>query len=122
MKDTVEILDLRVRSFVGINDWEKEERQDVLVSVWLTCDTRKGAESDDIADAVNYRDVAKRVIDLAEGGRFGLVERLAGEIARICCREFRVERVRVRVEKPGAVRHSRTVGVTIERTPSDFQG
>lgn len=122
MRDVVEILDLRTRAFVGINDWEKEERQDILVSIWLTCDTRKAAGSDDIADAVNYRDVAKRVLDLAEGGRFALVERLADEIARFCCRDFRVECVRVRVEKPGAVRHSRTVGVTIERTPGDYPG
>ena len=91
MKDFVEIRDLRVRAFVGINDWEKEERQDILVSIRLYCDTRKAARSDDIADAVNYRDVAKRVLELAEGKRFNLVERLADEIAGTCCRDFGVK-------------------------------
>ena len=122
MKDIVEILDLRARAFIGINDWEQESRQDVVVSIWLTCDTRKAAQSDDIADAVNYRDVARRVLELAEGKRFNLVERLAGEIAETCCSEFGVSHVKVRVEKPNAVKHSRSVGVTIERDASDFPG
>ena len=122
MKDVVEILDLRARTYIGINDWEQEARQEVVMSIWLTCDTRKAAKSDDIADAVNYRDVARRILDLAEGKRFNLVERLAGEIAETCCREFGVSHVKVRIEKPNAVKHSRSVGVTIERDASDYPG
>ena len=121
MRDCVEIRDLRVRTILGINDGEREEPQDITISLWIFCDTRKPGASDRIEDAINYRDVAKRVLQLAESSKFFLVERLAEEIARICVRGFGASKVRVNVEKPGAVRHSRAVGVTIEREPDDFR-
>ncbi len=120
MRDYIEISDLLVRTIIGINDWERRERQNVLINLRLYTDTRKAGMSDRIEDALNYRDVAKRIIQLAEESRFFLVERLAEEIARVCVVEFGVPRVVVRVEKPGAIRFSRSVGVTIERTPADF--
>jgi len=119
-RDCVEIKDLLVRAIIGINDWERRERQDVLINLCLFTDTRPAGKSDNIADALNYRSVAKRVIALAEQSQFFLVERLAEEIARVCVQEFGVERVRVEVEKPGAVRFARSVGVVIERTAEDF--
>ena len=120
MRDCVEIRDIQVRAILGINDWEREEPQDVLISLWIFCDTRKPGASDRIEDAINYRDVAKRVLQVGESSKFFLVERLAEEIARICVRDFGAEKVRVQVQKPGAVRHSRAVGVTIEREQADF--
>ena len=119
-RDCVEIKDLLVRAIIGINDWERRERQDVLINLCLFTDTRAAGKSDNIADALNYRSVAKRVIALAEKSQFSLVERLAEEIARVCVQEFGVEGVRVEVEKPGAVRFARSVGVVIERTAEDF--
>ena len=119
-RDCVEIKDLLVRAIIGINDWERRERQDVLINLCLFTDTRAAGKSDNIADALNYRSVAKRVIALAEKSQFFLVERLAEEIARVCVQEFGVEGVRVEVEKPGAVRFARSVGVVIERTAEDF--
>lgn len=121
-RDTVEIRDLRVQTIIGINDWERHERQDVVLSIRLSTDTRKAGASDRLEDAINYREVAKRVIALAEASRFHLVERLAEEVARICVTEFGAARARVTVEKPGAVRFSRSVGVTIERDASDYSG
>ena len=121
-RDCVEIKDLLVRTVIGINDWERRDRQDVLINVCMFTDTRPAGRSDDIAHAINYRSVAKRVIQMAESSRFFLVERLAEEVARICVVEFGVPKVRVRVEKPGAVRFSRSVGVTIERETADFGG
>ena len=121
-RDCVQISDLLVRTIIGINDWERRERQDVLINVWMFTDTRPAGRSDDIADALNYRSVAKRIIELAETSQFFLVERLAEEIARVCVQEFGVPRVRVQVEKPGAVRFARSVGVLIEREAADFGG
>lgn len=120
MRDTIEIRDLQVRAIIGTNDWEREERQDVLISVWLSTDTRKAGASDRIEDAINYRDVAKRIKTLAEESTFYLVEKLADEIARSCIREFAATGVKVRVEKPGAVRFTKTVAVTISRDASDY--
>ena len=73
------------------------------------------ARSDAIDDTLNYKSVAKRVLAFVESSRYQLVEALAGEIARIVLEEFKVARVKVTVHKPGAIRHSRDVGVVIER-------
>ena len=120
MNDTVEILDLHVRTIIGTNDWEREDRQDVLISVWLSTDTRKAGASDRIEDAINYRDVSKRIMAMAEESKFFLVEKLAEEIGRICIQEFGAAGVKVRVEKPGALRFTKTVAVNINRAPSDY--
>ena len=120
MADQIEIKDLLVRAILGINDDERENRQDVVINLTLETDTRPAGGSDDIRDAVNYRTIAKRVIDLAERSRYFLVERLAEEIARVCLlADERVQRVRVCVEKPSALRFARSVGVTIVRDRSD---
>ncbi len=120
MRDIVEIHDLLVRTIIGINEWERKDKQDVLINIRMFTDTRAAGRSDDINDALNYRDVAKRVIALTENSRYFLVERLAEEIARLCVVEFGVPKVQVRVEKPGALRFARSVGVTIEREARDF--
>jgi FolB domain-containing protein len=102
MTDTLFIKDLLVRTVLGVTDEERKDKQDVLVSVVL-------------ADAVNYRTISKKILALAESAQFRLVERFAEEVAALCLREPRVQGVRVTVEKPGALRFARTVGVTIER-------
>ena len=119
MKDQIKIKDLLLRTIIGINDEERRNRQDVLINITMFADTRAAGVSDDIADAVNYRTIAKRVIQLVEGSQFYLVEKMAAEIADICLQNPRVERAQVSVEKPGALRFARSVGVTIERQKSD---
>jgi D-erythro-7,8-dihydroneopterin triphosphate epimerase len=115
MADRVFIRDLLLRAIIGINDEERVKRQDVLVNIELEADCRPAAASDAIEDAVNYRDIAKATIDLVENSRFFLVEKLAEEIARVCLEDHRVQRARVTVEKPTAVRFAKSVGVTVER-------
>jgi FolB domain-containing protein len=119
MKDQIEIKDLLLRSIIGINDEERRNRQDVLINITMFADTRAAGVSDDIDDAVNYRTITKRVIQLVESSQFYLVEKMAAEIADICLEDPRVERAQVSVEKPGALRFARSVGVTIERQKSD---
>jgi len=119
MPDQIAIKDLLVRAIIGINDDERENLQDVIVNLVLDTDTRSAAQSDRIEDAVNYRSLTKDVIELVEGSRFFLVETMAQEIARVCLADARVERVQVRVEKPGALRFARSVGIQIERDRND---
>lgn len=121
MADEIQIKDLLLRTIIGINDEERRNRQDVLINVTLWADTRLASTSDDIADAVNYRTIAKRIIQLVEGSQFYLVEKMVSAIAAICLSDPRVERARVSVEKPGALRFARSVGVTIERDRADVQ-
>jgi dihydroneopterin aldolase/2-amino-4-hydroxy-6-hydroxymethyldihydropteridine diphosphokinase len=117
--DRIEIKDLLLRAIIGVNEEERRNRQDVVINLVLYVDTRAAAASDAIEDAVNYRTLTKRVIELVERSQFYLVERMAAEIAAVCLDEPRVQQVRVRVEKPGALRFARSVGVEIERARAD---
>jgi dihydroneopterin aldolase/D-erythro-7,8-dihydroneopterin triphosphate epimerase len=119
MPDTIEIRDLLLRAIIGINPDERTNRQDVLLNIALDADLRPAARSDDIRDAVNYRTIAKNVIDFVERSQFQLVESLAEAVAALCLRDERVSRVRVSIQKPGALRFAASVGVTIERTRDD---
>jgi D-erythro-7,8-dihydroneopterin triphosphate epimerase len=113
--DRILIKDLHLRGIIGIHDWEREKRQDILINVEMEADCRAAGASDDFRDAVDYRAVSKRIIALVEGSAFFLVEKLAEEIAGICLEDPRVTLARVQVEKPGAVRFSRSVGVEVVR-------
>lgn len=119
-EDLILIKDLLLRGIVGINDWEREKQQDILVNITLFGDLRPAGESDDIADSVNYRTITKQVVQHVESSARFTVEALAADIARICLEALGVERARVRVEKPGALRFARSVGVEIERQRDDF--
>ena len=119
--DQVFIKDLLVRGILGINPEERTNRQDIVVNVMMWADTRPAATSDNIDDAVNYRTVAKAIIDHIENGQPMLVERLVKEIAGVCFKtDPKIEAVEVSVEKPGALRFARSVGVSIYRTRDEF--
>lgn len=115
MSDRILIKDLLIRGIIGIHDWEREKKQDILINITMEADCRPAGLSDDFRDAVDYRAVTKKVLALVEGSSFFLVEKLAEEIASVCLEDDRVEVARVRVEKPGAVRFSQSVGVEVER-------
>jgi len=121
MSDRIQITDLLLRTIIGINEEERRNRQDVLINITLYAGTQAAGASDDIEDAVNYRTITKKVIKRVEESSFYLVERMAAEIAAICLQDPRVEAVDVSVEKPGALRFARSVGVEIHRTRSDVE-
>lgn len=119
--DKIVIRDLLLRGIVGINDWEREKKQDILVNLTIYTDLSRSGVSDDVADTLNYRSLTKAVIGLVEASSFHLVEALGTEIARIAVVEFGAPRAVVRVEKPGALRFADSVGVEIERSRTDFE-
>lgn len=121
MNDQIQIKDLLLRTIIGINEEERRNRQDVLINLVLYADTRAAGVSDDIDDTVNYRTITKRIIKLVEESTFYLVEKMAAAIAAICLEDPRVQEVSVRVEKPGALRFARSVGVEIHRTRADLE-
>lgn len=116
--DKVLIKDLLVRGVIGISERERENRQDILINIVMYTDITRGARTDNIEDCVNYRTAAKGVMDLAENANRFTVEALATDIADWLLKTPGVSGVCVRVEKPGAVRFSRSVGVEIERFKS----
>ena len=116
--DKIHINDLLTRGIVGVNDWERKDKQDILVNITLCADLRPAGRSDNIEDSVNYRTVAKQVIAHVESSSRFTLEALSEDVAQLCLSMAGVTRVRVRIEKPGAVRFARSVGVEIEREKS----
>ena len=113
--DIIFLHDLRVDAVIGIWDWERRIKQTVQIDLEMAADIRKAAASDDVDDTHNYKLVAKRLQSFVAESEFRLVETLAERIAGIVTDEFGVPWVRVRVNKPGAIRGARDVGVIIER-------
>ncbi len=119
-EDKILIHDLMVRGILGVNDWERQEKQDIVINLVLFTDVRQAARTDELENTVNYRTVCKKIVELVEESSRLTVEALAEDIARLALSMPHVHRIRVRVEKPGAVRFSRSVGVEIERGPEDL--
>jgi len=121
MHDKIIVKDLLLRGIIGLNDWEREKPQDILINLTLFTDMRPAGESDDPGDILNYRTITKDIIAYVESSQHYLVEALATAIARICVVDHAAAaRAIVRVEKPGALRFAQSVGVEIERERGDF--
>ena len=114
--DKIIIKDLLARGIIGINESERTHIQDILINITMFADTHAAGVSDDINDCVNYRTVSKKALAIAEKAERLTVEALAADIARMALEFETVQKVVVSVEKPGAVRFSRSVGVEIERS------
>jgi dihydroneopterin aldolase len=118
VEDSIFLEGLEIRGIIGIEDWERRERQTIRVDLELPCDAAAAAREDRIEDALNYRSIAKAVIAHVEENAYRLLETLAERLAALLLREFHLAWVRLRVSKPGAIRFSRNVGVSIERRRS----
>jgi len=114
--DKIFIKDLVARGIIGVNDPEREKPQEIWINIVIFADLKKVGATDKLEDTVNYRMIAKRVLAHAESAKRYTVEALAADIAGLCLEVSGVHKVQVRVEKPGAVRFSRAVGVEIERS------
>ena len=106
---------LKIDTIIGIWEWERKIRQTVIIDLEMSADIAKAAATDDVADTLNYKSVAKRLQQFVGESSFQLVETLAERIAGIVRDEFGVAWVKVTVHKPGAIRGSRDVGIIIER-------
>lgn len=114
--DRIHIRNLEVMGILGVNPEERVDPQPIRVSATLGVDISAAAASDDIDDAVNYRTVTKAMIAHIESGAPSLVERLARELTEVCLGvDDRVAEVEMTVEKPTALRHTESVGITIHR-------
>jgi len=113
--DKILIKDLRLRCIIGVNESERREKQDVTINIVIWSDLAEAAKTDNIDKTVDYKEITKGVIKLVEGSEFRLVETLAEKLAETCLEHARVKKVRVTVEKPGALRFARSVGVSILR-------
>ena len=118
--DKIFLRALKTEAIIGIFDWERQVKQTVIVDIEISADIRKAALSDSIDDTLNYKRIAKRVLAFVEESKFHLVETLAEHIAMLILEDFGVAWVRISLSKPGAIRSSRDVGVTLERDRNDL--
>lgn len=117
--DRIHIKDLLLRCIVGVFPEERKNKQDVIINIVLHADLSLPCRTDRFEDTVDYKTIKKSIIAEIEPSAYFLVERLAERIAQICLLNERVQKVNVMVEKPGALRFSRSVGVEITRFRSD---
>ena len=115
MKDKIFIQELQIPCLIGIFDWERKKKQIVSVSLEFPTLILKAAKSDNIKDAFDYKKIAKRTIDFVSQSRFYLIEALIEELATVLLKEFKLPEITLQVEKPGAIRGARTVGLRITR-------
>ena len=113
--DRIFLRGLTAECVIGFIDWERRVKQAVVVDLEMPVDCARASASDEVADTVDYKRVAKRVLAYIEASEFKLVETLAHRLAALLLEEFALEWVRLSVNKPGAIRNSRDVGVSIER-------
>jgi 7,8-dihydroneopterin aldolase/epimerase/oxygenase len=113
--DIIFLHDLTIETIIGIYDWERKEKQSIILDLDMAADIPRAAKTDAIEDTLNYKAVAKRLIEYVGASEFQLVETLAERVAEIVLNEFGVKWLRLRVNKKGAVRYAGDVGVIIER-------
>src|SRR5438128_931194 len=114
--DRIFLHGLAVECIIGFIEWERRTKQTIVIDVEMPVDCARAAATDDVADTLDYKKVAKRLISFVEGSEFKLDETLAHRAALVVLDEFGVEWVRLSVNKPGAIRHSKDVGVAVLRT------
>lgn len=106
---------LEIETIIGIYDWERTQKQTVVLDIQMAFDINKAAETDDIKHALDYKSVSKRIISFVEASEFFLVEKLIEEIAKLIQSEFHVPWVKIVLNKKGAIRGASDVGIIIER-------
>jgi dihydroneopterin aldolase len=118
--DIIFLHGLTVECTIGFIDWERLVKQTVVIDLELPVDCRNASIRDEVEDTLDYKKVAKRVIAFVEASEFKLVETLAHRLALLVLEEFDIAWIRLSINKPGAIRGSRDVGVSIERTRADL--
>ena len=118
--DRIFLRGLAIQTTIGFIDWERRIKQNVEIDLEMPVDCARAARNDDVVDTLDYKQVAKRVIAFVEGSQFMLVETMAHKMGIMILEEFGIEWIRISVNKPGAIRGSRDVGVAIERTRADL--
>jgi len=115
---TIRIHDLRLRAIIGINDWEREALQDIVLNIAFDFDETKAAQSDDLADTIDYKSLKKRIIRLVEASRYNLIEKLGTEVLNLIMEEPKITSAQIRLDKPLALRFAKSVSIELKKSRS----
>ena len=119
-EDRIYLRGLKCQCIIGFINWERQVPQTVVLDLQFPCNCTRAAASDSVADTVDYKQVAKRVLAYVAESKFHLIETLAHQLALLLLKEFSLEWITIDLNKPGAIRHSRDVGVSVTRRRSDL--
>jgi 7,8-dihydroneopterin aldolase/epimerase/oxygenase len=119
-EDRIYLRGLKSQCIIGFIDWERQVPQTVVLDLEFPCNCTRAAANDAVADTVDYKQIAKRVLAFVGESRFLLIETLAHRLALLLLKEFSLEWVKIDLSKPGAIRHSRDVGVSVMRRRADL--
>ena len=119
--DRIYIQDLKLSCIIGINEDERLNQQDININIIIYADLAKACKSDNIEDTVDYKKLKKSIVSMIKDSSYYLIERLADHVAEICLENPLVQKVTVRIDKPFALTHARTVSVEITRTRDNLK-
>ena len=114
--DKIYIRDLKLKTVIGTFPHERTAKQEVVINIIIYCDLSTASKSDSLNDTVNYKEIKLAVKDLVEDSQFLLIEKLAGEVAKVILKTAGVLSCTVTVDKPHALRFSESVAVEITRS------
>ena len=120
MEDRIIIDRLLARGVIGLNEWERKVKQDILITAVLTTDVTTVGRTDAIGDGLNYGTVSRQIMAFVEASERHTIEALAFDVAGICASYAAVSKVWIKVSKPAAERFARAISVEIERTPEQL--
>jgi dihydroneopterin aldolase len=115
MEDIIYIRNLKVQAIIGIFGWERKVRQEISIDLEIAFNCKKAAATDAIEDTFDYKAITKKIIAYVESSSFQLQESLAEGLAALVQKEHGVTSLKLRVSKPGALRHADDVGIIIHR-------
>lgn len=115
------IINLRLRTVVGIYEWEKNVKQDIVINVEIEFEGDKAIETDNISDSVDYKKINKEIISTVENSEYNLIEKICGDVSDIVLKNNGVNSVTVRVDKPGALRFTDSVSIEITKYRKDIR-
>ena len=114
----IRINDLKLRTIIGTNDWERENPQDIVLNIEFEFDEARAIQSDNLADTVDYNALEQKIVKLVTAARFQLVEKLAAEVLNLVLTEEKVTAAKVILGKPKALRFAQSVSVELEKRKS----
>jgi D-erythro-7,8-dihydroneopterin triphosphate epimerase len=110
----IRITDLQLRTIIGLYDWERTTKQDVVINAEIHFDGAKALHTDKVEDTIDYKAINKKIIQHVEESQYFLIEKMAGAILKIIMDEPKTQVAKVRVDKPGALRFAKSVSVELE--------
>jgi D-erythro-7,8-dihydroneopterin triphosphate epimerase len=111
---TINIRNLRLRTYIGFNDEERIKKQDIVLNLEISYRTNPAVFNDEVEGALNYKTITKAVIRQVEEGRFLLLEKLVADVLDTCSSHPEVTHARVTIDKPHALRFAESVSLTLE--------